>query len=594
MAYVGINWDHPASAALLHDNRIIAGASEERFTRVKNDTAFPKASIDYCREFARQFDGIEGVGIVSNEVNYQALLYQYASNLSIADHIKEQNEFWYPTLYENKKLDIAFVHKDRWVNDQFPQAYWAEYDPGKIDSFSEDVIDIIAEYLDMDRSRVIRLDHHLCHAYYAYYASPYRGESAIVLTADGFGDGLNATISIAENGTLRRVYETDICVLGRIYRHITLLLGMKPLEHEYKVMGLAPYADQKLAERAYEVFAKILDIDGIEFKWLNKPPDSYFYFKNKLEGLRFDHIAAGIQRWVEEMLCRWVSNIVNQFNIKTIVVSGGVSMNVKAMGKIAAMDCVKKFAVPGSGADETCCIGAAMGAALRFQDNMNAGSLRMDTMYLGPDVDRDAMAVLADAEQDAELIVKRDVTDEYVAELLTKGHIVARCWGHMEYGQRALGNRSILADPTGIDVVNRINSMIKNRDFWMPFAPVVLDTYVDRYLVNPKGLESPHMALAFETTADGWNAMRAACHNADRTARAQILTHEDNPEFYRLVNAFERLTGRGALLNTSFNLHGHPIVNTAQEAYDVFNRSGLEGMLLPEGLILKKKAVKRV
>ncbi len=167
-----------------------------------------------------------------------------------------------------------------------------------------------------------------------------------------------------------------------------------------------------------------------------------------------------------------------------------------------------------------------------------------------------------------------------IAEVLFEGKILARAAGRMEFGQRALGNRSILADPIHLKIKEKINSAIKCRDFWMPFAPVVMDTFVERYLLNPKSLESPHMTLSFDTTEEGYDAMSAACHPADRTARAQILKEHDNPELYSLLKAFQHLTGRGALLNTSFNLHGFPIVNSPSEAVDVLVNSGLDGLIL--------------
>jgi carbamoyltransferase len=184
--------------------------------------------------------------------------------------------------------------------------------------------------------------------------------------------------------------------------------------------------------------------------------------------------------------------------------------------------------------------------------------------------------------------VEKNPTPDRIAALLQEGKILARCAGRMEFGQRALGNRSILADPGNLVVKERINAAIKSRDFWMPFAPVVLDSYADRYLINPKKLESPHMTLGFETTPEGYAAMIAACHPADRTARAQILRRETNPVLYSILEAFERKTERGALLNTSFNLHGHPIVNTPAEAVFVLENSGLDGLVMNHYLILKK------
>jgi len=587
MIYIGVNWDHPSSVALLSDNRIIAGVSEERFTRIKNDLSFPQNALEYCLSFVDDLSQIDGVGVVSTEVGYREMLYQYACNLSIADHIREQHEVWYPRFYGGQEVDNAIVHKKRWITDQYPAEYWSVYDPAKVDSYSQDSANIIADFIDIEYEREKRIDHHRCHSYYGYFTSPFRKEEAVVITVDGFGDGLNATISIANNGKLERIYATDKCILGRIYRHVTLLLGMKPLEHEYKVMGLAPYAKGKYAREVYQVFEELIDVDGIDFVYKNKPRDSYFHFKDRLEGYRFDNIAAGMQMWVEDILTRWVTNIVKETGIGTLVFSGGVAMNVKAMGKVGSLPEVDRMFVPGSGSDDSNCIGAAIVAAVDGNPGSSSGGFAVPSLLIGNAV-ADGSEVIVAADKALDLVVDRDVTVEKIARLLLEGVIIGRCIGRMEFGQRALGNRSILADPIAADVVPRINAMIKNRDFWMPFAPVVLDTYNDRYLINPKNIQSPHMTIGYETTPEGWAAMRAACHAADRTARAQILTSEDNPELYELLLAFEKLAGRGALLNTSFNLHGYPIVNTAQDAYSVFIESELEGLWLEEGLVLKK------
>jgi carbamoyltransferase len=215
-------------------------------------------------------------------------------------------------------------------------------------------------------------------------------------------------------------------------------------------------------------------------------------------------------------------------------------------------------------------------------------------MYLGPDVDLEGVEEVRKlAQAESSLLLLPDSGDAAVAKLLASGLVIGRCHGAMEFGQRSLGNRAILADPTVPDLVAKINEMIKHRDFWMPFAPVLLDRFADEYLENPKGIDAPHMTLAFPTTEKGFAAMRAACHPADRTARAQILKKPDNPDLYRLLEHFEQLTGRGSLLNTSFNLHGSPIVNTALEAWDVFMRTGLECLWLPGLLIGKKTALEQ-
>jgi carbamoyltransferase len=174
-----------------------------------------------------------------------------------------------------------------------------------------------------------------------------------------------------------------------------------------------------------------------------------------------------------------------------------------------------------------------------------------------------------------------------VAELLVSDGVVARCAGRMEFGARALGNRSILANPTDHRVVGLINRMIKNRDFWMPFAPTVLAERADDYLLNPKGLASPYMMLAMETRPAARDALTAALHPHDATARPQILEQAWNPEYHALIRAFEGRTGVGAVLNTSFNLHGEPIVCTAADAVDTFERSGLQHLAVGHWLISK-------
>jgi carbamoyltransferase len=181
-----------------------------------------------------------------------------------------------------------------------------------------------------------------------------------------------------------------------------------------------------------------------------------------------------------------------------------------------------------------------------------------------------------------------DRIEERVAELLVTDGVVARCAGRMEFGARALGNRSILANPGDPKVVGLINRMIKNRDFWMPFAPTVLAERAGEYLVNPKRLASPYMMLAMPTTAAGRAALPAAIHPQDATARPQILEESWNPEYHALIREFERRTGVGAVLNTSFNLHGEPIVASAGDAVDTFERSGLPHVAIGHWLISKK------
>ncbi|WP_219813549.1 carbamoyltransferase C-terminal domain-containing protein [Campylobacter hyointestinalis] len=262
-------------------------------------------------------------------------------------------------------------------------------------------------------------------------------------------------------------------------------------------------------------------------------------------------------------------------------------MNIKAMGKIAELKEVEHIFIGGSASDESMAISAGICLAQDKDSGSNHAMLYpIKNLYLGQaySMQEENNAIL---DLNSKYKIIKDVNASRIAKLLYEGKVLARCAKRMEFGQRALGNRSILADPISLRVKEKINAMIKNRDFWMPFAPIIMDKYVDKYLINPKKIYSPYMTIGFDTTSIGYEAMIAACHPADKSARPQMLTKELNPEMYEIMEEFEKLTSRGALLNTSFNLHGYPIVNTPKDAIFVLENSGLDGLILNNYIILK-------
>jgi carbamoyltransferase len=267
-------------------------------------------------------------------------------------------------------------------------------------------------------------------------------------------------------------------------------------------------------------------------------------------------------------------------------------MNVKANMLIADESWLGDLFVFPSCGDESNAVGAAYLGYLDLcaEAGVKAAPKPFGPAYLGPDI----------RESEIEAVIKgRDLASRYrvsehaaieekIAELLVSDGVVARCAGRMEFGARALGNRSILANPSDHKVVDLINRMIKSRDFWMPFAPTVLRERESDYLVNPKSLASPYMMLAFPTNAKRRDEIVAAIHPQDGTARAHILDEAWNPGYYRVIREFERRTGIGAVLNTSFNLHGEPLVSSPEDAVDTFERSGLPHLALGHWLISKK------
>ena len=580
MNILGIQWTDSATCAAIKGNKVLGAISEERFTKKKNDMSFPINSLKYC---VNLFDNkkIDLITIGSHNFNYCVMLSHFF-RIPIKDMIQLQTDYYYPLYYKNKKKDLLQLLKKHWNTDQYPKEYWKDVNKKKIITFSKDVTDIISKATGVDKTKIMNIDHHKSHTNYAYYSSPYKKKKCLIFTIDGSGDrGINATISIGEGGKIKKFYETTNCIVGRIYSHITLLLGMKRLEHEYKLMGLAPYAEDKIDKETYNVFNECLKISGYKFEYKNKPKDAYFHFEKKLRGKRFDVIAASLQKWVEDIVAKWIVNTIRIKKINKIVITGGVSMNAKAMGKLLQIKEVKSLWVPGVGNDDSLCIGAAM-----EKNNNKDKFFNLNSLYLGNDADLDEENFIKKIKKNKKFKILK-YSDQLASNFLAKGKIFGRCVGRMEFGARSLGNRSIIADPRNSETKNKINSMIKKRDFWMPFAPTVLDRVSNKYLKNVNKSASYHMSITYNTTKLGFENLKAACHEADKTVRAQILKKDINFEFYKLISCFYKKTKCGALLNTSFNLSGFPVVKDLDDSLYVVKNSGLDGLISKKYIILK-------
>ena len=595
MKVLAITLEKCSGCAVLIDNKIIFSASEERYSRIKSDSSFPKNSIND----ALSFSGLKGadfdkVIICGNKISLLAPLMNEYSTFSVDDQIRAMEEYWYPNLVLGKNKSFVEVFKDKINLEQFPfnteigknfdifklHNPYTEEDGRNVSDFFKQ---IIASFLGIEKEKIIHMEHDWCHAAYAFYGSPIRDNNTLIVTADAWGDDLSGTLSMysKEKGCIERIkeYNHNDFQLARIYRYTTLVLNMLANEHEYKVMGLASYYNGPMIEKVEKVFDKMLQNDGLEFIFNKNIKDIYDYLKNNLKNFRFDHIAAGLQSFTEKILVNWFSSAVSKYNSTSVVFSGGISMNVKANMKISQIPKIEKFFVCGAGTDETLPIGACYHSA-----EMNGIKPEpLDTLYLGSNTTYDKKDI---SSLDKFAITKFN-SEEQILEKILENKIVAICRGRMEMGQRALGNRSIIADPRTRSNVEKINNSIKKRDFWMPFAPIILEEYQDLLIENPKKIDSPFMTIAFETK-DGKNKFPAAVHQADGTARAQLLRKEQNPVLWNLIFKFYEKTGIPALLNTSFNLHGEPIVRTIQDAIRVFDKSELEVLWFNEHIIEKQ------
>ena len=285
MIILGIHDGHNASAALLKDGKLICSIAEERLSRQKNHYGFPFKAIDCVLNHGKsKFDDIDFVAMSSKHLIPAYFYTQRNSKLTIQDYWKEQKEYWYPKLYENKNPKYLDVLSHCIDESSF------HYDKKYIKDESDNIgmwdarVNHVSEYIGIDKSKIIHHDHHKCHAYYGYIASPNRNEEQLVYTMDGFGDGANGTVSIGSPGKkLKEISRSANCNIGRMYRYATLLLGMRPAEHEYKLMGLAAYNTHKYGKEAYNVYAETLQVDGLSFKYKTKIKDHFFIFKKSLK-----------------------------------------------------------------------------------------------------------------------------------------------------------------------------------------------------------------------------------------------------------------------------------------------------------------------
>ena len=568
MKILGIHDGHNCGATLLIDGKIVAAVCEERLTRRKNELGYPGKSIE---------EVLDIVGLKAMELDQVA----YASNfMHTAEHLERAVE-WYRVGREEQI-------RDRQRDKSYLQAVF--------DKRRQERITQVTAHLGITEDKISFVEHHLAHGAAAYYGAPFDlDKPTLILTCDGAGDGLSATVAIGNGTRIERIAATPRkASLGKVYSRVTYLLGLQPWEHEYKIMGMAPYADKKYAQEVRDILSEHLKLsdDGLSFELANDLESSYIYhfLRDRLERKRFDAISGGVQMFTEEILQEWVRRAVAHTGIRRVVCGGGVFMNVKANKLVGELDCVDELFVFPSCGDESLTFGAVWSEYARLAGE-EAGKARepLQHLYLGREFSDAEIKASIDAciEGTGCQARRYEDIDRTVAHVLAGNNVVARFAGRMEWGARALGNRSILTNPSEWANVEKINAMIKKRDFWMPFAPSLLAEESDRYLVNPKGYVSPYMMLAYDTKEGSEREICAAVQPRDKTARAQFVSKETNPSYWNLIKAFEEETGTACVLNTSFNLHGYPLINTPGEALEVFFDSGLDYLAMGNYLLSK-------
>ncbi|MBI5571094.1 MAG: carbamoyltransferase [Desulfomonile tiedjei] len=604
---LGLYEVHMASAMVMVDGEVIAATHEERFSRLKNDAGFPCQAARFCLEQAgiapHEVDAVTFINESFPPASVANILFKRPALFGPKDWVEENERYWKPRLLERRDPGPYFRIMGGW--DRVPDGHYYDLkrldmdaEPGTVsETFNALRRDAVQRLLGVPGERVHFMPHYMCHHYHAYYSGPLRGKDVVVIHAEGEGGRYNSAVSRPTSEGLTVIAGTDECDLGRLYQWTTLLLGMKPYHHEYKLMGLAPHASAHEVRRSLEVFAPIfrLDEEQMVIRYNERPPDLYFFFRDRLQGHRFDGIAGALQQMLEERLMEWVSLVVRRTNASRVCYGGGVAMNVKANMRLSQLEDVKELFVPLSPGDESNVFGAAYWLTERHflargRDPETIPSL--PHAYLGEEHGEDAVRETARTARERGFHVEESVDAKLVARLLAHGVVAARSHGRGEFGQRALGNRSILANPSLAGVVETINRQIKYRDFWMPFAPTILHECRHDYLDNPKDVDARFMTVCFPTKSKRAREIAQALHPADGTARPQVLTRDVNPGYHDLIQEFQRLTGIGAVLNTSFNLHGQPIVNSPADALYTFINSELDALWL-DGVLISRQPIQQ-
>jgi carbamoyltransferase len=581
MLHLGIAYGHNATVAVIEDGRVVFCQSEERLNRIKNAMGIPRRTLDHVY---RMIGGPERVASC-------ALFLGFAESYLMRDTYAASGEVRLANPLRFDRVDGWLHNLPAAIATQLAQR--AAHEQALADPVNRTAGRAhFATQLGLPPDKLVEVPHHETHAcsVIPFLPADHAGP-VLIFTLDGEGDGLAASVSRFERGRFTTLSTAPrLCSLGRIYGYVTNILGFQMLEHEYKIMGLAPYAKAEYAAAVAAELRKLLWVDEAG-EWcagyrINADLGAALHALCTYQ--RFDTVAGALQAYTEEMVTRWIAHWVGTTGIGTIACAGGVFMNVKANQRVAALRGVTRLIVTPSCADESCALGAAVYASRAAEPATPIA--RLDHVYLGTCIDgADVARLLRDQNLQNEFaITEPPDIDRAVAELLAHGQVVGRCAGAMEFGARALGNRSILAHPGELATVEHINRAIKSRDFWMPFAPSILAEAIEDLIEDPKGAVSPFMMVSADTTARGRAVLAAAIHRADGTVRPQRVERAANPRYHALIAHFRALTGIGAVLNTSFNLHGDPIVCSPEDAIDTVRRSGLRWLALDHFLLEKR------
>lgn len=602
---LGIHCGHDATAVLIDsDANIIAGVAEERISRVKYHSGFPYLSIkEVLRIGGIEMSDIKHISSSTKRLFFPSSIWynEYMLSSDIDYKAKydisnlQNNSSTFSKLLEliKSKINVTKNHTNK-----------------EIEEFSRSLIESKLQEIGFIDFTLDIVEHHHTHAAGAFYHSGVN--NALILTLDGAGDGLCASISIGDKGKIKRVGEIpSSCSLGRVYSEVTRFLGFRRNRHEGKITGLAAYGKPNRFYKDLSKFIKFNPVDEM-FEW-DEPKESSMIRKIKtakrilsdenfgIPQVDYMHeyliknfdpskdgydLAASVQKLTEDIAVQLVQHYLTKYPNKNIVLAGGVFANVKVNQKIGEINGVEYVYIHQNMGDGGC----AMGAALDSWSNKNTGKMPSlpNNVYYGPEYTNNEILEELERFEGIKWTYSNNIEHD-VARLIHKNTIVGRFSGRMEYGPRSLGNRSILAKTTDKTINAWLNQRLHRTEF-MPFAPVIYDQQVSKVLKNYNSSSTKYasefMTVTYDVHEEWFDALQAAVH-IDGTARPQVVTSTNNPKLHKIIAYYYKLSGIPGIINTSFNSHEEPIVMTPNHAIKSLLQGTVDVLAIGDYLVKK-------
>lgn len=553
---------HDPSAVIFHNGELVFGVEEERLTRDKHAVnTFPeraiRSSLDHC--------SIELSDVENIVLPWEPELYQKSFVSTLKDVVKGPESArmkFYQTGQAAKKSFVSMMFSVEWIEDRL-------------------------ENIGSPVPSIETRSHHRCHAASALYPAPFN--SGLILTVDGRGEFDSTVVWEAKNSSLERVETWEYPnSLGIFFGTVTKFLGYFPNNGEGKVMGLAPYGERnnEIETALRELIDTGLNYDVTELTTggfeagVERLEELFGRSRNTTRG-EFDQwekdLAFTAQYLLEVTVTEIVETYLQKFGLSTVGLAGGVALNCKMNRKVMELDAVDEIFIQPVSHDA----GTAAGAGMLECGPKQVSE--MNTVYWGPEFPNES--IKETLEKNKLHYEQPEDLERTVAERLADGDLVGWFQGRMEMGPRALGNRSILADPRTAASRDRVNKYVKHREEWRPFAPSILEEAAEEYLEHAE--PSPYMIKTFATKAENRDDITAVLHPSDATTRPQTVRENQNPRYYRLISEFQEITGVPVMLNTSFNDHGEPIVTKPTEAIKDFFGMGLDVLVVGD-MVLEK------